>query len=187
MACSLSITRGYFTLRTANVVYKKEVASLQGEPELVPVTTPRNMKQLRNLHYKQVQLSRISHDDMYNLHEIAYDIPGYIHKIITFPDLVCHLVFLIHERKFANTHKELFKQCVQDVPAIRKAKYPLVIDREQAMINAIEAKLPVPPDCSVQCVPYFSRRNRSIPFRSVLDFSNYRFSSSHQKHVERLN
>jgi len=26
--------------------------------------------------------------------------------------------------------------------AIRKAKYPLIIDREQAMINAIEAKLP---------------------------------------------
>ena len=26
--------------------------------------------------------------------------------------------------------------------AIRKANYPLVIDREQAMINAIEAKLP---------------------------------------------
>ena len=50
-------------------------------------------------------------------------------------------MFLIHERKFVNTHKELFKQCVQDIPAIRKAKYPLVIDREQAMINAIEAKL----------------------------------------------
>ena len=48
---------------------------MQGEPELVPVTTPRNMKQLRNHHHKQlVQLSRISHDDMYNLHEIAYDI-----------------------------------------------------------------------------------------------------------------
>jgi len=26
--------------------------------------------------------------------------------------------------------------------AIRKAKYPLVIDREQAMINNIQAKLP---------------------------------------------
>jgi len=61
---------------------------MQGEPELVPVTTPCNMKQLRNLRHKQLQLSRISHDDMYNLHEIAYDIPGYIHKIITFPDLV---------------------------------------------------------------------------------------------------
>ena len=121
---------------------------MQGEPELVPVTTPRNMKQLRNLYHKQLQLSRISHDDMYNLHEIAYDIPGYIHKIITFPDLVCVIpaMFLIHERKFANTHKEIFKQCVQDTPAIRKAKYPLVIDREQAMINAIEASKT---DCSV--------------------------------------
>jgi len=90
---------------------------MQGEPELVPVTTPHNMKQLRNLHHKKLQLSRISHDDMYNLHEIAYDIPGYIHKIITFPDLVCVIpaMFSIHECKFANTHKELFKQCVQDI------------------------------------------------------------------------
>ena len=46
------------------------------------MTSPRNMKQLRNLHHKQLQLSRISHDDMYNLH-------WYIHKIITFPS-VCH-------------------------------------------------------------------------------------------------
>jgi len=60
---------------------------MQVEPELVPVTTPRSTKQLRNLHHKQLQLSRISHDDMYNLHEIAYGISGYIHKIITFPDL----------------------------------------------------------------------------------------------------
>ena len=37
------------------------------------------MKQLRNRHRKQLQLFRISHDDMYNLHEIAYDISGYIH------------------------------------------------------------------------------------------------------------
>ena len=106
----------------------------------------------------QLQLSRISHDDMYNLHEIACDIPGYIHKIITFPDLVCVIpaMFLIHERKFANTHKELFKQCIQDIPAIRKAKYPLVIDREQAMINAIEAKLPN------LTVPWLFRSMRSV-------------------------
>jgi len=48
------------------------------------------------------------------------------------------------------------------------------------MINVIEAKLPnltVPwlfRDCSVPCVLYFSRRSRSIPFRSVPDFSNHR-------------
>ena len=116
------------------------------------------MKQLRNLHHKQLQLFRISHDDMYNLNEIAYDIPGYIHKIITFPDLVCVIptMFLIHERKFANTHKEHFKQCVEDIPAIRKSKYPLVIDREQAMINAIEAKLPN------LTVPWLFRSVRSV-------------------------
>ena len=83
-------------------------------------------------------------------------------------------MFLIHERKFANTHKELFKQCVQDIPAIRKAKYPLVIDREQAMINAIEAKLPNP-GCSVT-VPFRAFRilvGGTVPFRSVPDFSNH--------------
>ena len=59
---------------------------MQGQPELVTVTTPRNMKQLRNLRHKQLQQSRICHDDIYNL---AYDIPGYVKKIMTFPDLVC--------------------------------------------------------------------------------------------------
>ena len=78
-------------------------------------------------------------------------------------------MFLIHERKFANTHKELFKQCVQDIPAIRKAKYPLVIDREQSMINAIEGKLPLFRDCSVT-VPFREFRilvGGTVPFRSV--------------------
>ena len=34
----------------------------------------------------------------------------------------------------------------------------------------------VPVVCSVPCVPYFSRRNRSIPFRPVPDFSNHSLS-----------
>ena len=108
----------------------------------------------------------------YNLHKIAYDIPGYIHKITIFPDLVCvcgaHEVleeldrvvllgsneqllsydttfqlgdfyvspplfchtlfkenllipamFLIHERKFTDTQKELFKRCVKDIPVVQ--------------------------------------------------------------------
>ena len=32
---------------------------------------------------------RISHDGLYNLHELAYNIPGFIHEINTFPDLTC--------------------------------------------------------------------------------------------------
>jgi len=92
---------------------------------------------------------------------------NYSHKAghvlqVNYPDPVPHLstrtglctrprsrelahLFLIHERK------ELFKQCVQDIPAICKAKYrhPLIIDREQAVINAIEAKTTTVRDCSV--------------------------------------
>ena len=51
--------------------------------------------------------------------------------------------------------------------AIRKGKYPLIIDREQAMINAIEAKLPNP-GCSVT-VPFRAFRilvGGTVPFRS---------------------
>ena len=53
------------------------------------VTTPRNMKQLRNLRYKHLNQRRISRDALYNKHELAYDIPGFIRKITTYPDLVC--------------------------------------------------------------------------------------------------
>ena len=75
----------------ANVVYKREVhvASLHHDPELVPVKALRNMKQLRNGRYSQLQRLRFSRDDLYNLHEIAYDIPGFTRKITTFSDLVC--------------------------------------------------------------------------------------------------
>ena len=59
------------------------------EPSAVPVYTPRNIQQLQNLRFKHLNQTRISQDALYNLHEIAYDIPGFIWKINTFPDLVC--------------------------------------------------------------------------------------------------
>ena len=73
----------------ANVVYKKEVASMKCKPEHVAIQAPRNMQQLRNLRQKQLHQSQISKDDLYNLHEIAYDIPGFIWKITTYPDPIC--------------------------------------------------------------------------------------------------
>ena len=47
------------------------------------------MQQLRNLWQKQLHQSWISKDDLYNFHEIAYDIPGFIWKITTYLDLIC--------------------------------------------------------------------------------------------------
>ena len=32
---------------------------------------------------------RISHDALYNMHELALDMPNFIHTIRTHPDLVC--------------------------------------------------------------------------------------------------
>ena len=74
---------------TASLVYKKEVANIKCSNEVAPVFTPRNLKQLRNLRHKHLNEMRISHDTLYNVHEIAYDIPNFIWKITTFPDLLC--------------------------------------------------------------------------------------------------
>ena len=51
--------------------------------------TPRNMKQLHNIRYKHLPQSHISQDTLFNLHELAYDISGYVWRITTYPDLVC--------------------------------------------------------------------------------------------------
>ena len=55
----------------ANIVYKKEVASMECEPHLVPVQTPRNLKQLHNLRFKYLHNAHISRDVLFNLHEIC--------------------------------------------------------------------------------------------------------------------
>lgn len=57
--------------------------------EQIPTHMPRDLKQLQNLRFKHLNESRISRDDLYNLHEIAYDTIGFVHKIITYPDLAC--------------------------------------------------------------------------------------------------
>lgn len=39
--------------------------------------------------YEVQNQSRISQDTLYNLHELAYDMTGFVWKITTFPDLIC--------------------------------------------------------------------------------------------------
>lgn len=191
----LSICKGLVANDKANSVYKKEVAAINCNSNIVPVHTPRNMKQLRNLRFKQLAQSRLSQDALYNLHEIAYDIPGFVWKITSYPDLICvcglqeilneldrvllldssaqilsydttfqlgdfyvsplifrHVLFkqspcipamfLIHERKFTATHQEMLKVCAQTVPTLRKARCPVVTDKEKAIVSAIRTELP---------------------------------------------
>ena len=72
-----------------NIVYKQEIATTNCNSKLAPVMTPRKLKQLRNLRFKSLNFTRISCDALYNLHEIAFDLPNFVWKITTFPDLVC--------------------------------------------------------------------------------------------------
>ena len=186
----------------ANVVYKKEISQMTCQPEQVPTHTPHNMKQLQNLRFKHLHQTIISKDERYNLHEIAYDTPCYVHKISHFPDLVCvcglqeiideadkvlmlqeegqllsydttfqlggfyvspllfrHTLFtdkpcvpamyLIHERKFTETHQVLFQEAVRHIPSLKTTKSCMVTDKERAI--TIAAELEVPNIKMVQC------------------------------------
>ena len=55
------------------------------------------------------------------------------------------LVFLLPERKFAETHRNLFKECVKQIPALKKVKCPLITDREKAILNAAASEVPILP------------------------------------------
>ena len=68
----------------ANVVYKKEVAQASCQPEHVPVCIPRNLQQLRSIRHRRLNRQRISSDELYNLHELAYDNPSLARQ--AFPD-----------------------------------------------------------------------------------------------------
>ena len=69
-------------------VYKKQVAKGDCQPQHQPVLKPRNTKQISNLQAKERQRFRLTHDALYNLHELAYDLDGFVAKITTYPDLM---------------------------------------------------------------------------------------------------
>ena len=73
--------------QSPSVVYKKSICK-PVPPEYQAVLCPRNPKQVCNLQAKQRQKLRLSHDALYNLHELCYDLETFIQKIVTHPDLI---------------------------------------------------------------------------------------------------
>ena len=73
---------------TTAKAYKSHVTKVP-PPTHMPVLQPRNSKQVKNIRSKQLQKQRLSHDALYNLHELAVDLPDFVHAIRTHPDLVC--------------------------------------------------------------------------------------------------
>ena len=85
-------------------VYKKAISNpkMDCPAELQPSYMPRNMRQIKNLQYKERQKYRLTHDALYNIHELAYDLDSFVKVITTYPDLViiCGLKNLIEELEF---------------------------------------------------------------------------------------
>ena len=75
-------------VQSPSIVYKKQVSSSLCPLEHQPVLIPRNSKQVSNMQALQRQKIRLSHDALYNVHELTYDIPDFVHKIVTYPDLL---------------------------------------------------------------------------------------------------
>ena len=57
-----------------------------------PVLLPRNTRQVINLQHNEHQQSRLSHDALYNLHELSLDLSGFV-KVIS----VCGLDVILEE------------------------------------------------------------------------------------------
>ena len=80
-------------------IYKDCVSQNDCLPEYHSILKPRNSKQIRNLQERERQKYRLTHDALYNLHELAYDLSDYVIMIKTYPDLVviCGLHVLCNE------------------------------------------------------------------------------------------
>ena len=79
-------------------VYKKMISSSTALT-LPPSHLPRNTRQIVNLQHMKRQQSRLSHDALYNLHELSLDLNGFVKIINTYPDLVvvCGLDTILNE------------------------------------------------------------------------------------------
>ena len=94
-----------------SVVYKNCSTTSSVPPEYHSIFTPRNIKQVSNLQTRYRQRLRLSHDALYNLHELSYDLNSFVLKIVTYPDLivVCGLNPMIKNinRLFSIQNKQL--------------------------------------------------------------------------------
>ena len=69
-------------------------------------------------------------------------VPSLVFRHTVFKQRPCiPAMFLIHERKYTETHLAMFKECVARIPALKKAQCSLFTDKEQAITNAVEVEL----------------------------------------------
>ena len=93
-----------------SVYYEGELSYSDYSPQYL--LKLRNTKQIANLQHSHRQKFRFSHDGLYNVHELSYDLGSFL--VPSF--------FLIHERKLQSSHEELMKIVADEVPPLVKGK-----------------------------------------------------------------
>ena len=80
-------------------LYKDAIANSDCPSAQHPIMMPRNSIQISNIQKRQCSKQRLSHDALYNLHELAYDLDDFVLIIKTFPDLIviCGLKKMVKE------------------------------------------------------------------------------------------
>ena len=67
--------------------YKEKIASGEVQTTHESTLKPRNPRQVKNAQFTAQQEQRYTQDDLFNLVELAQDIPGYIHRTFLVPEL----------------------------------------------------------------------------------------------------
>ena len=75
------------TTQSPSVVYNQKITDCSSAM-FSPVLLPRNRKQVSNCQHLRRQAFCLARDALYNLHELSYDIPDFVHKIVTYLDLI---------------------------------------------------------------------------------------------------
>ena len=70
-----------------SIIYKNAISSSGCPAEYQPAFMPHNCRQIKNLQARVRQKARLTHDALYNLHELAYDLDGFVKTVTTYPDL----------------------------------------------------------------------------------------------------
>ena len=88
-------------------VYKKFISN-NAISSLPPSHLPRNTRQVINLQHRERQKSRLTHDSLYNLHELSLDLEGFVKVIKTHPDLIviCGLEVILNEMEMVLRHTQ---------------------------------------------------------------------------------
>lgn len=97
---------------------------------------PRNKRQITNIQYRQRQKFRLTHDALYNLHELAFDTDGFVKVITTFPSLIviCGLASILTELDltlqldYCPEVAQLYRCCRTEFPYLLTLKHHQVLN-----------------------------------------------------------